>query len=83
MPASESLIQTGATRLGVHEPGPERGHGAVGQVVLNLGVELIRFADARGDKAGAAKSDDEKTEEAEPVREEKPATKKRRQNRRS
>jgi hypothetical protein len=35
------------------------------------------------DKAGAAKSDDEKTEEAEPVREEKPATKKRRQNRRS
>ena len=35
------------------------------------------------DKTGAAKSDDEKTEEAEPVREEKPATKKRRQNRRS
>jgi hypothetical protein len=35
------------------------------------------------DKAGAAKSDDEKAEEAEPVREEKPATKKRRQNRRS
>ena len=35
------------------------------------------------DKTGATKSDDEKTEEAEPVREEKPATKKRRQNRRS
>jgi hypothetical protein len=35
------------------------------------------------DKTDAAKSDDEKTEEAEPVREEKPATKKRRQNRRS
>ena len=35
------------------------------------------------DKAGAAKSDDEKTEEAEPAREEKPATKKRRHNRRS
>ena len=35
------------------------------------------------DKTGAAKSDDEKTEEAEPAREEKPATKKRRQNRRS
>jgi hypothetical protein len=35
------------------------------------------------DKAGAATSDEEKTEEAEPVREQKPATKKRRQNRRS
>ena len=35
------------------------------------------------DKAGAAKSDGEKTEEAEHVREEKQATKKRRQNRRS
>ena len=35
------------------------------------------------DKAGAAKPDDGKAEEAEPVREQKPATKKRRQNRRS
>jgi hypothetical protein len=35
------------------------------------------------DKAGAAKSDDGKAEEVEPVREQKPATKKRRQNRRS
>lgn len=35
------------------------------------------------DKTDAEKPDDEKTEEAEPVREEKPATKKRRQNRRS
>lgn len=35
------------------------------------------------DKTGAAKSDDGKSEEAEPAREEKPATKKRRQSRRS
>jgi hypothetical protein len=35
------------------------------------------------DKTGAAKPDDEKSEEAEPAREQKPAKKKRRQNRRS
>ena len=35
------------------------------------------------DKTGAAKPGDEKSKEAEPAREEKPATKKRRQNRRS
>jgi hypothetical protein len=38
---------------------------------------------AEDDKTGAAKPGDEKSEEAEPAREEKPATKKRRQNRRS
>ncbi len=38
---------------------------------------------AEDDKTGAAKPGDEKSEEAEPAREEKPATKKRRQSRRS
>ena len=40
-------------------------------------------SDTAKPESGAAKSDDEKTEEAEPAREEKPPTKKRRQNRRS